>query len=149
MHRRGWIWWALAIAIAAWLSWMTLRPNPTVATDLAPLTEPAAARGISPHVLISLAGNVVVFVPLGAALAFALGDKPAGRRLLLATLAGAALSLCIELAQIAIPSRVSALDDWLLNTVGTAVGALVSIQLRNQFFSEKPGFSSLNKGDKK
>jgi len=111
---------------------MTLRPNPTVAADLAPLTAPAAVRGIPPHVLISLAGNVVVFVPLGAALALALGDKSAGRRLLLATLTGAGLSLAIELVQTTIPSRVSALDDWLLNSVGTAVGALLGDWLQKQ-----------------
>jgi len=110
---------------------MTLRPNPTVAADLAPLTDPAAARGISAHVLISLVGNVVVFVPLGAALALALGDKPAGRRLLLATLTGAGLSLCIELAQMALPSRVAALDDLLLNTTGTAIGALAAASSQN------------------
>lgn len=119
------LWWALAGAIALWLLWMTLRPNQTVAADLAPLTDPATAQGISAHLLIDLAGNVVVFAPLGAALALALGDEPVGRRLLLATLTGAGLSLCIELAQMALPSRVAALDDWLLNTVGTAIGALV------------------------
>ncbi len=130
---------------------MTLRPNPSVAVNLAPLTEPAAERGISPRVLIGLAGNVVVFVPLGAALALAMGGEPAGRRLLLATLAGAGLSFGIELAQMALPSRVTAVDDLMLNTVGTVVGALVGIELRNQVLSlrlkKKPGFLSLNKGD--
>ena len=120
----------MAGLIAVWLLWMTLRPNQTVATDLAPLTASVAAQGISAHLLIDLAGNVVVFAPLGAALALALGDKPAGRRLLLATLTGAGLSLAIELAQMAIPTRVAALDDLLLNTAGTASGALVSIWIR-------------------
>jgi len=133
---RGWFWWTLAGAVSAWLLWMTLRPNPTVAASLALLTEPAADRGISPRVLIGLAGNVVVFVPLGAALALALGEKPAGRRLLLATFIGAGLSLCIELAQMAIPSRVTAVDDLLLNTVGTAVGATISLSIKEtRFFS--------------
>lgn len=129
---RAWFWWALAGAVTVWLLWMTLRPNLTVAADLAPLTEPAAARGISPHVIISLAGNIVVFVPLGAALTLALGGKPAGRRLLLATFIGAALSLIIELVQTVIPSRVTALDDWLLNTVGTTIGALLGSLLQKQ-----------------
>jgi glycopeptide antibiotics resistance protein len=111
--------------ITLWLLWMTLRPNPIVASDLSPLTGPAAARGISPYLLIGLAGNVVVFVPLGTALAFALGHKPTAQRLLTATLIGVALSLTIELAQIAIPSRVTALSDLLLNTAGTGAGALV------------------------
>jgi glycopeptide antibiotics resistance protein len=122
---QGWLWWILVGVITLWLLWMTLRPNPTVANDLSPLTGPAAARGISPHLLISLAGNVVVFVPLGTALAFALGYSSMGRRLLMATVIGAALSLSIELTQTAIPSRVTAVSDLLLNTVGTGVGALV------------------------
>jgi glycopeptide antibiotics resistance protein len=85
-------------------------------------------------VLIGLAGNVVVFVPLGATLALALGGQPAGRRLLLTTLTGASLSLTIELAQMAIPTRVSGLNDWVLNIVGTALGALLGLGIK------KPGF---------
>ncbi|MCP4538429.1 MAG: VanZ family protein [Chloroflexi bacterium] len=128
-HRKKWFWWALAGVIAAWLLWMTLRPNPTVAANLAPLIEPAADRGIPPRVLISLAGNIVVFVPLGAALALALDGLSTGRRFLMATLIGAGFSLSIELLQITLPSRVTAVDDLLLNTVGTAIGALVSLSM--------------------
>lgn len=123
------LWWALVGLIAAWLLWMTLRPNPAVANDLAPLTEAGAAHGLSPRVLIGLAGNVAVFVPLGLALARALMGRPTGRRVLLATLIGAAFSLTIEVAQSMLPSRVMALDDWLLNTVGTAIGALVGSRI--------------------
>lgn len=122
--RRAWLWWTLAAVVAAWLLWMTLRPNQTVAADLAPLTESAADQGISVHLLIDLAGNVVVFAPLGAALALALSVRPMRRRLLLATLGGAGLSLVIELIQTAMPTRVSALDDWLLNTSGAFLGAV-------------------------
>ena len=77
-------------------------------------------------------GNVVVFVPLGMALAFGLGPRLARWRLLIATLIGAALSLTIELAQAGIPSRVAAVGDFLLNTVGTAAGALVACWLRDR-----------------
>lgn len=125
MRRRlAWVWWALAAAVAAWLLWMTLRPNQTVAADLAPLTESAAEQGVSVRLLIDLAGNVAVFAPLGAALALALRDRPMRRRLLLATLGGAGLSFTIELIQTAIPTRVAALDDWLLNTGGAFLGAV-------------------------
>lgn len=123
-RRLTWLWWALAAAVAAWLLWMTLRPNQNVAAELAPLTESAADRGISVHLLIDLAGNIVVFVPLGAALALALRDRLVWRRLLLATLGGAGLGLVIELIQMAMPTRVSALDDWLLNIGGTFLGAV-------------------------
>ena len=123
-HRLTWIWWALAAAVATWLLWMTLRPSQSVAADLAPLTESATDRGISIHLLIDLAGNVVVFAPLGAALVLALRNRPVWRRLLLATLGGASLSLVIELIQTAMPTRVAALDDWLLNTGGALLGAV-------------------------
>ena len=53
--RPTWPWWVLAAAVVVWLLWMTLRPNPSVAAD----------RGVSPHALIGLAGNVVVFAPSG------------------------------------------------------------------------------------
>ena len=129
---RIWQWWTLAGVIALWLLWMTLRPNPAVAADLSPLIDPVAAWGISPRLLIGLAGNVVVFVPLGMALAFGLGPRLARWRLLIATLIGAALSLTIELAQAGIPSRVAAVGDFLLNTVGTAAGALVACWLRDR-----------------
>ena len=119
-----WPWWMLVGVVAAWLVWMTLRPNQTVAAGLAPLTTSAAAHGISARLLIDLAGNVVVFVPLGTALALALRDKPTNQRFLLATLGGAALSLIIELVQTVIPTRVATLDDWLLNTAGVAAGAM-------------------------
>jgi glycopeptide antibiotics resistance protein len=112
---------------------MTLRPNPTVAANLYRLTEPAAARGISPRLLIGLVGNVVVFVPLGAALALALRIKPVGRRFLMVTFIGTALSLSIELVQMTIPSRVTALGDVLLNTVGTAAGALVGCWISGRY----------------
>lgn len=121
------LWWSVAAATALWLLWMTLRPTTTVATDLTPLTGPAATRGISIHWLIDIAGNVVVFAPLGAAVALALGNHPAKLRLLGGILAGALLSVVIELVQLSLPSRVSAVGDWALNTVGAAIGAALAV----------------------
>jgi len=95
------------------------------------------ARRRSWHPATRAARNVVVVVALRAPLALALGAKPAGRRLLLATLIGAALSLAIELAQTAIPSRVTALDDLLLNATGTASGALVVCWIQSTFATER------------
>lgn len=124
-RRRIWVWWSLSLVVAGWLLWMTLRPNRIVAADLAPLTESAGKQGIPAHLLIDFAGNIAVFVPLGATLALALRDKALGRRLLWATLVGAGLSLAIELIQMKVPSRVAAVDDWLLNTLGVFLGAAV------------------------
>lgn len=127
-----WVWWGTSAAIAAWLLWMTLRPNPTVASDLAPLTDSAVGRVVPAQVLIGLAGNVAVFVPLGVTLVLALGDRPALQSLLLATLLGSALSLVIEVAQTRLPSRVASAGDLALNAIGTALGAGIVIWLDKQ-----------------
>jgi len=125
------VWWGMAVAVAIWLLWMALRPGQVVADELTVLTTPAVTYGISPYVLIELAGNVVVFVPLGLAMSLALRDHPPTRRLLLAVAAGAGLSMIIELVQIALPSRSSAISDFVLNTVGTAIGTLVPALITN------------------
>jgi len=125
--RQKYFWWIVATAIALWLLWMTLRPNTEVAINLVPLTRPATTRGISIHWLIDIAGNMVVFAPLGAAVALALGDHPVRLRLLGGSGAGALLSAAIELVQLALPSRVSAVGDWALNTVGAAIGAALAV----------------------
>jgi hypothetical protein len=69
--------------------------------------------------------NLLGFVPLGFLLVAAL---PGRRRLLLAAavLAGGLASLGIELAQTLMVERNSSLLDLVLNTAGTAVGALLA-----------------------
>lgn len=131
MRRRipQWLGWGASAVIAAWLLWMTLRPNPTVASDLTPVTGSAVGQVIPAQVLIGLAGNVAVFVPLGVTLALALRGRPTLQRLVWATLLGAGLSLFIEVAQTALPSRVASAGDLALNGVGTALGAAVAIWL--------------------
>jgi glycopeptide antibiotics resistance protein len=81
--------------------------------------------------LIDVAGNIAVFVPFGAALALALSAAPLRKRqwLQLAA-AGLALSASIELAQLAVPGRVTDIDDVILNVLGTLIGgALMSALL--------------------
>jgi len=124
------LWWLAVVGVAAWLLWMTLRPQEQAVADLTPITTPAAAQGISIPFLIDFLGNIVVFIPLGAAAALALANKPRGTRLLASTGIGAVLSAAIELLQFAIPSRFSGFDDWLLNTVGTCVGALIAVTIK-------------------
>jgi glycopeptide antibiotics resistance protein len=125
-----WLWRLLAAAGVLWLLWMTQRPQEVVIADLAPLTEPAAARGISSHILISIAGNVVVFVPLGLAVtrSLALGRGLAPLAALVGgTAFGALVSACIEMLQILSPSRFPDWRDLVLNTLGALVGAIVAI----------------------
>lgn len=123
-------WWAVAIVIAAWLLWMTMRGSGTVNRDLAPIIESQAAQVLGTHLLISILGNIVVFVPLGAVVALALADLPLARRIGWSTMAGAGLSAAIEFLQMALPSRWSDPADWLLNTVGAALGAFVATVFR-------------------
>ena len=115
--------WAAVVLFAAWLLWMTLRPNETVAADLSPLTSVTAAGMIPTGVLINLIGNIIVFVPLGVGLVLAIPAHRTGKRWLVSTLAGTGFSVVIELLQSAVPGRVSAGTDCLLNTAGTGLGA--------------------------
>lgn len=112
---------------------MTLRPNPTVANNLTPLTKPSRWLGLPLHLLINIVGNVAVFVPLGTAAALALTERPITQRLLLGATVGAALSAAIELMQIALPSRASRIGDWALNTTGAAIGALTGCILTGTY----------------
>ena len=89
-------------------------------------------RAARNYLFVDVAGNVAVFVPFGMALAAATsprqGNRMRRRRWLWwlgVTAAGLALSLFIEIAQLAIPSRVTDIDDLIFNTLGTAIGALL------------------------
>ena len=122
-HRYVWLWWLLALGASVWLLWMTLRPNDMVEQELFFATHAAQILGVPSYVVVDLIGNIVAFVPVGAALALALGHRRWRDRILLTALLGAALSLCIELLQLLLPTRVPGLDDWILNTGGAALGA--------------------------
>ena len=122
--------WQDNAASVLWLLWMTQRPQEVVVTDLAPLTESAAARGISSHILISIIGNVIVFVPLGLSVArsLALGRELAPFAALAGgTAFGALVSACIEMLQMLSPGRFPDWRDLALNTLGALVGAIAAV----------------------
>lgn len=73
------------------------------------------------YFLYLFGGNIAWFVPLGYWLV-----RVKGRPILRAVLCGFLLSLFIETMQFVLGSGVSELDDLLLNTFGTAVGALAA-----------------------
>ncbi len=96
---------------------------------------PSARRSARMYLTVDLLGNIAVFIPLGAALAAAtFPARPAGRHerrfsirwWLRIIVIGFLLSMSIELIQLAIPSRATDIDDVILNTLGTAIGAILA-----------------------
>lgn len=76
--------------------------------------------------LAELIQNLLLFIPLGAALVMA------GVRPLWAIAIGAALSVSVEFAQLSIPGRDSSLGDIVANTLSTAIGAAL-VQTRDRW----------------
>jgi glycopeptide antibiotics resistance protein len=89
--------------------------------ELVPLIR--IIRGLRPPidsaVVANVVGNVLLFLPLGAALGLL------GLRRRAATLAGFCLSAAIETTQLFIPGRTTSADDVLCNTLGAFVGCVL------------------------
>ena len=72
--------------------------------------------------------NVLLYLPLGFCLLLWLNIRMhRGAAFAVATLFGAFLSLCFEVAQVYISSRVPSLTDLTLNALGTLLGAAIGI----------------------
>jgi glycopeptide antibiotics resistance protein len=73
--------------------------------------------------------NMLLFVPFGFALSQIFGSRRRTllKLLTLAVLAGAALSYSIEILQLYMPTRDSAWDDVLANTLGSLVGMAIGL----------------------
>ncbi len=96
---------------------------------------PSARRSARTYLTVDVLGNIAVFIPLGMALAAAtFPARPDGRQArrfrvrwwLRIVITGFLLSLSIELIQLVIPSRATDIDDVILNTLGTAIGAFLA-----------------------
>ena len=100
------------------------------------------AQGIDPRVFLfakipppywtwfDVNTNIVGYAPLGFFLALALMRSGKPRLAVpLAFLAGTLLSLCMEFLQIYLPRRVPSNLDWVLNSGGTLIGALLAALL--------------------
>ena len=70
--------------------------------------------------------NALIYIPLGIGLRLLTSRWPALVSVLLATFCAAALSFGVEAAQAHLPQRVPSLSDFLLNTVGGLVGAVLA-----------------------
>jgi len=90
---------------------LTLLPAHGPAFTAPPTCILCGDRGLADFIL-----NVLLFVPLGAALVYA-GMRPRS-----AVILGGMFSTAIELAQVWIPGRDSSLGDVLSNTLGAALG---------------------------
>jgi len=150
--------WAAALLVAAWILSMTLveRSQPG-SINLLPFSRKLPAlkcllggcelrserNAAAAFLFVDVLGNIAVFAPFGAALAVAMfptrvrgqrrrhfGVRWWGR----VTLIGLLLSLSIEVAQLFLASRATDIDDVILNTLGTLIGAafvrLISVFLR-------------------
>ncbi len=94
--------------------------------NLHPLVE--IRRGLkssaSDATVANLYGNIAMFVPIGVLLVW-LWTSPLIARIIMATMAGAGLSVIIELTQLTL-SRVADIDDVILNGSGALLGAVVA-----------------------
>ncbi len=94
--------------------------------NLQPLVE--IRRGLkssaSDMATANVYGNIAMFVPLGMLLVF-LWSSPLIARVIMATIAGAGLSLIIELTQLTL-RRVADIDDIILNASGALLGAVAA-----------------------
>lgn len=83
------------------------------------------------HDAFDVAANLIGYVPLGALLAISVARIRGGGLLVWATATGAAalLSYLLEVGQGLLPHRVPSLLDWILNTAGAMVGALIGLWL--------------------
>jgi len=105
-----------------------LIPSRSVVLQKTVLDRPANVIPRNWHATRDVLLNVVGFVPFGV-FAFLSHHRPSYvrrvRAAITATLAGAAVSLIIELGQVWLPSRYSTVLDLICNTAGTAVGVLL------------------------
>ena len=78
-------------------------------------------------------GNILIFAPFGfLALPF-LGGRGSTGAVVMTVFAGAMLSIVIEISQWAFGVGVTEVDDLILNTAGTLLGALLCLPFRRFF----------------
>jgi glycopeptide antibiotics resistance protein len=96
------------------------RPRAAAPIEWIPFTYVCAKHGVfCPYDRLA---NLALFVPLGALVALSRAGPSARRATIASGVVGLVLSLAIEAAQLALPSRFPSSADVLLNTLGALGG---------------------------
>jgi len=135
LRMRGWSWnnallralvdtLAVASLIPALLLTLVIPGGMHTTVELVPLVD-MWATGVNVTTLYQNAGNVLLFLPFGALLPVAFNGAFARLWRILAVAAG--LAFAIEVLQYLLDvGRVSSTDDVILNTVGAALGCVLT-----------------------
>lgn len=123
------LWRVLAALYLLALAWIVLTPADVagqatgIVTVLARALEGAGVPFGVGYPVLEFTANIALFVPFGALAVVAVPLRAPSRASTLAVIASGALaSIAIELTQLLVPGRVSALSDVIANTLGTGVG---------------------------
>lgn len=110
---------AIAVVAVAIIARLTLAPSPGMEDIVSAMPITCLVCGDLGGVDVTL--NVLLFMPLG------FGLRLTGMRLSRAVLVGSLLSLSIETTQYAfLAGRDASVSDWLTNSTGTLLGALIA-----------------------
>jgi len=127
---RGAVWVALWVCLAV-IGWVTIGltliggVEATRSVNLTPLQEIHRALDTGARQSwFNLVGNILMFLPFGALVAW-LVRRGFLLRVITATFLGASLSLAIETVQFLL-GRVADVDDVILNTAGAFLGGLIA-----------------------
>lgn len=126
---RAALWVVVALSAFGFLL-LTLRPNPSVPPGTRMHPELNPVRSLFPLLTgrddgtgvgqMKMVANLLLTVPLGAALTLVVGPR-------VAIVGVAVLALAVEVAQWAFAlGRYADIGDWLLNSAGGAIGALIA-----------------------
>ncbi len=121
--------WLLAV-IAFLIAYGSLYPFRFAALDSAGPLELLQRLSFARTTRSDLAANVLLYLPLGASLAWLLATRLGGLlAVVAATAIGALLSLTIEIVQLYETRRVASLTDVACNSIGAAAGAYIALAI--------------------
>ena len=121
--------WLLAV-IAFLIAYGSLYPFRFAAVDSAGPLELLQQLSFARTTRSDLAANVLLYLPLGASLAWLLATRLGGLLAVIAAVViGALLSFAIELAQLFETRRVASLTDVACNAIGAAAGGFIALAI--------------------